>query len=327
MLWRLLAFARLEAQQCCCYGRCERVLVHFCLLQLTSLRSVSAASHFPSAMAQRHLADAAKAAAVHGADGFVRSTAADAWQLPNPELMATTWSVSDVPPVPSAPLQLCKPEDEVQVHFLCDAPHFLSAVAQCQWDEWADVFTNFFGIFHLADVEKLLSSYLKKDRLGYILVATVKGQFAGTATLTTDDVCAGHPYWGAKPWLTCLWVEPAFRRRGIAATLFTLVADQARAWNYRCLWLITEDQQAMYAKHSWRAIETLQCWAPRNFTVMRRDFQRLDAPPPFVPKSKEELAKLTAPATATATAAAPVASASAGASAASAAGAASSASQ
>jgi hypothetical protein len=82
-----------------------------------------------------------------------------------------------------------------------------------------------------------------------------------------------------------LYCVSEFRQRGLATLLFTTVVHLARRWGYRHLWLITEDQQKLYAKHGWRAIETLPVWSPRVFTVMRRDFLPLDAPAPLVPRA------------------------------------------
>jgi hypothetical protein len=94
---------------------------------------------------------------------------------------------------------LCKPDDEVQLHYLSDVPQFIPEVAEVLWREWPDVYTDYFNVQSLEAVQaQLRELYMQKDKLGLVLVATVGGKFACTATLTTDDVPASHPYHGTK---------------------------------------------------------------------------------------------------------------------------------
>jgi len=227
------------------------------------------------------------AAAAAAPDAGVPSTDPFAFVAPSDatHLAPGTWFVSAAPPRPLPPLEPLGPQDEVQLNYLCDVPQFVPDVARVLFAEWPDVYTDYFDMQSLPAVEEQLrEDYMKKDKLGLVLVASVNGKFACTGTLTTDDVPAGHPYHGVKPWLTCLYCVPEFRKRGIATRVFETIASLARRWGYRHIWLITEDMQALYKKHGWREIETLPVWAPRVFTVMRRDLVPLDAPAPFVPK-------------------------------------------
>jgi GNAT superfamily N-acetyltransferase len=211
---------------------------------------------------------AAVAAPTHPASTGATGPAGTTSAAPGP------WFVSPIPPVlPSGVFPLCAPDDEVQIHYLADVPHMAAHVARALFAEWPDVYTNYLGIQTLAGVEAdMINNYSHRTQLGLVVVATVNGEFACTGTLTTEDAPGGHPYHGVKPWITCMWVEPAFRRRGIATKVFMGLARLAQHWGYQHVWLITEDSQKMYEAHGWKRIEDVLCWAPRVFTVMRKDF-------------------------------------------------------
>jgi len=83
------------------------------------------------------------------------------------------------------------------------------------------------------------------------LIALVGNRPAGMASLRPFD-----PFYPAfshcTPWLDSLFVEPAFRRRGIGATLAEAVTTLAGKLGHGEIYLGTPDQQSLYASMGWR---------------------------------------------------------------------------
>lgn len=83
------------------------------------------------------------------------------------------------------------------------------------------------------------------------LIALAGGRPAGMASLRPFD-----PFYPAfnhcTPWLDSLFVEQAFRRRGIGATLAEAVTVLAGKLGHAAIYLGTPDQQKLYASMGWR---------------------------------------------------------------------------
>jgi N-acetylglutamate synthase-like GNAT family acetyltransferase len=73
----------------------------------------------------------------------------------------------------------------------------------------------------------------------------------GSASL----VAADHPdLRDLTPWLASVYVEPAWRRRGIASALVATVQAAAREADVAALYLFTPDQANLYARLGFRPI-------------------------------------------------------------------------
>lgn len=82
------------------------------------------------------------------------------------------------------------------------------------------------------------------------LLALAAGVPAGMASLRAFD-----PFYPAfkhcTPWLDSLFVDPAFRGRGIGTSLSEAVAALALRLGHREIYLGTPDQQKLYARMGW----------------------------------------------------------------------------
>lgn len=173
---------------------------------------------------------------------------------------------------------LCEPEDEVQINFLADSMQHVDQVAQVIWDNWGSYYRNYGHIPTVEAYSKHLSlEFGARDRLDVCLVAKLGGEFAGTVSLCTDDVPVQNPYYGTKPWITCLFVSRRFRGRGVGSALLRAATKRLQQWGYRHAWLITQHKQRMYGTMGFRCIETLEAYG-HPYTVMRADFA-LDGQP------------------------------------------------
>lgn len=98
-------------------------------------------------------------------------------------------------------------------------------------------------------------------------VAESDGAPIGTAMLDTDDLGA-RPDLG--PWLASVWVEPAWRGRGVATALVSQVETAARALGYSRLWLFTPDAAGFYAARGWQLAGS-DAWLGRPVVLMSRE--------------------------------------------------------
>ena len=96
------------------------------------------------------------------------------------------------------------------------------------------------------------------------LAAHEAGQAIGTASLRASDLPGREEL---SPWLGGVYVAPAFRGRGIASALCRTVEERAAALGHDRLYLFTLDQQALYQRLGWRAIERTS-WRGRAIDLM-----------------------------------------------------------
>lgn len=102
-----------------------------------------------------------------------------------------------------------------------------------------------------AEIEGFYRNSLDDRPIPATLIAVVDGKPAGMASLREFD-----PFYPAfkhcTPWLDSLFVDAAFRRRGIGARLSETVAALARRLGHAEIYLGTPDQQKLYATLGWR---------------------------------------------------------------------------
>ena len=99
----------------------------------------------------------------------------------------------------------------ITVSNLRDECHFASTIADRGWSAWwteSDVtLTDYLrGIQFMGEGEGIPCAF----------VAHAGQQYAGSVLLIADDLESRPTY---TPWIAALWVEPAYRRQGVAARL------------------------------------------------------------------------------------------------------------
>ena len=77
-----------------------------------------------------------------------------------------------------------------------------------------------------------------------------------------------HPH--LTPFLASVYVGTEFRRRGIASALVQRIVDDAKSLEVEKLYLITPDQQRLYARLNWVAEEVLP-YRGEDVTLMSID--------------------------------------------------------
>jgi GNAT superfamily N-acetyltransferase len=89
----------------------------------------------------------------------------------------------------------------------------------------------------------------------------------GTASLVRQDLPARPDL---TPWLASVYVAPAYRGRGYAASLVTVVEAAARKAAIRRLWLFTASETRLYARLGWVEVGQ-EVDAGKGVALMRRD--------------------------------------------------------
>jgi N-acetylglutamate synthase-like GNAT family acetyltransferase len=114
-------------------------------------------------------------------------------------------------------------------------------------------------------------THMNRDVLPIAWIAHDDGIATGTAALRTSDL---HGREDLGPWLGGVYVEPRFRRRGIASALCDVVAAKARALGHRRLFLFTLDKQSLYARLGWRSSERI-IWQGHRAEIMFKELAEL----------------------------------------------------
>lgn len=193
--------------------------------------------------------------------------------LPYPGYIAPSNRINPLPSCrPTSPLS--QPSDAIQFHHLADVPHFTKMVCTAIYHEWKVIYQDFFHMKTVDDaIDEISASYCNRDQLNSCFVATIDGDFAGTAMLTTEDMCSFDIYFGTRPWLASLYIHPKYRGRGVCSALVNRLTLRAREMGYYHCWLMTQHMQRAYEKCGYRVIETIDVFGG-PYTVMRHDFPR-----------------------------------------------------
>ncbi|MCA0975532.1 GNAT family N-acetyltransferase [Halomonas denitrificans] len=105
------------------------------------------------------------------------------------------------------------------------------------------------------------------DGVPSVFVAMAGGQPLGTASLSPDDMSIRREL---GPWLASVFVPPEQRGQGIASALVRRVEQEACEHGIARLHLYTPDQQSLYRRGGWEAVEDVDYLGER-VTIMRRD--------------------------------------------------------
>lgn len=146
---------------------------------------------------------------------------------------------------------------------LADRPEHLSTVAQWQFDEW--------GFLEPGDsVDRRaakLRQRLQRDRLPLTLIATAGDRLVGSADLVARELA---DYDHLTPWLSCVFVDPMVRCRGIGTRLTAEVEGVARRLGYREIHLCTWNREAFYRGRGWSTTAEFTSHGVRVAVMVKR---------------------------------------------------------
>lgn len=131
---------------------------------------------------------------------------------------------------------------------LRDAQHLVPIVADRLWRAWGKPDGD-----PLRDVELELAETLAAPDFPFILVATIDGQFAGTVSAIATDLPERPEL---TPWVASLWVEPEFRRAGVARALIEHAVQAMFAQHHKLIYLYAiPELQPLYLRLGWTLVE------------------------------------------------------------------------
>lgn len=137
----------------------------------------------------------------------------------------------------------------LEVYHLEDRPGFAATIADRCWRAWwsdSDV--------TLARYQAGIEQMAVRGRVPSAFLACRGGFFAGSVLLIDDDL-PERPL--LAPWIAALWVEPAFRRAGVALELIDAARDHsARIGHGLCYLNATDAKSPYYEARGFRRVES-----------------------------------------------------------------------
>lgn len=87
-----------------------------------------------------------------------------------------------------------------------------------------------------------------------LVALTNEGSFQGAASLVPGTITHHH----LTPWVSSVFVVPAFRNRGIASALTQRLASEPSRFGFSRLYLFTPRNESLYARLGWQTIDSSQ---------------------------------------------------------------------
>lgn len=143
------------------------------------------------------------------------------------------------------------------------APKHIDQLARWHHEEWA----------HLNPGDTLqkrmlrMQAYLSQDFIPSTYVALTADQLTGSAAIVESDMDS-HPEY--SPWLASVYVDAAYRKRGIGAALVKHVMQQAREQGLKAIYLYTPSEEAFYKTLGWNTLSK-ESYHGSDVTIMRAE--------------------------------------------------------
>ena len=136
----------------------------------------------------------------------------------------------------------------LQISNLRQYPAFADTIADRGWHAW---WTES-GV-PLADYRAHLNPMLEQEGIPSALVAHDEDHYIGSVLIIENDLDERPDY---APWIAALWVEPEFRRQGIAAQLIARSREYvAKLGHDTCYLCATADKRPYYLKQGFTLLE------------------------------------------------------------------------
>lgn len=137
----------------------------------------------------------------------------------------------------------------MEICHLEDAPNLAAMIADRCWHAWwtdSDV--------TLKAYQRAIEGMGVRGRLPCAFVAHQHGHYVGSALLIQDDLPA-RP--ALAPWIAALWVDPSFRKLGIASKLIKAARNEASQLGYALCYLnATDTNSPYYEERGFQRIES-----------------------------------------------------------------------
>ncbi|MEZ4866891.1 MAG: GNAT family N-acetyltransferase [Caldilineaceae bacterium] len=155
----------------------------------------------------------------------------------------------------------------MQLAYLADHPLHLPTLAVWHYAQWGHLNA---GETLQGRIERL-RQHVGKPAIPTTVIALEGELLLGSASVVGNDLRT-HPH--LSPFLASVYVAPEFRRRGIASALVREIMHLAHQLAFPTLYLITPDQQRLYASLGWAAQEEVE-YRGEWVTVMTADLAKV----------------------------------------------------
>ncbi len=136
----------------------------------------------------------------------------------------------------------------MHIVYLADHPQHIPTLAAWHHAQWGHLNP---GDIEQARVERL-RLHIGRPGIPTTLIALEDDVLLGSVSLVENDLST-HPH--LTPFLASVYVAPAYRGQEIASALVSRMIDEARQIGAAQLYLITPDQQRLYARLGWSPLE------------------------------------------------------------------------
>jgi GNAT superfamily N-acetyltransferase len=113
----------------------------------------------------------------------------------------------------------------------------------------------------------------KENNILFQLTLTMNGVLAATGGLYHQpNLLLVYPELQTKygPWVATLYTDPAFRNKGLGATLLSHIEKKGKEAGYNQLYLYTFTAERLYKRNGWQALETLD-YKGHETVVMKKE--------------------------------------------------------
>ncbi len=135
----------------------------------------------------------------------------------------------------------------VEIAAIADHLELLPTIGRWHWEEWGHHDPD--GSLEAWTAN--LGERTHRDRIPTIFVALERGAPAGSAVLCEHDM---DTRLDLTPWLSGVYIEPAFRGRGIAGRLVGEAMRFAEGCGVQTLYLYTNGAERLYEATGWQRI-------------------------------------------------------------------------
>ena len=127
-------------------------------------------------------------------------------------------------------------------------PDLKSTVADRIWQAWWKPHGHLLQV-----VTDFIDELPEARSIPFCLVAHDEGHYVGSVLGLVSDL-EDRPE--LSPWIGALWVEPEFRKQGVAAALVRAALDELFALGHEVAFLCaTTEKRGMYERQGWKLIE------------------------------------------------------------------------
>ena len=135
-----------------------------------------------------------------------------------------------------------------EISNLNDVSDLKNSVADRIWNEWWRPHGHLFQV-----VTDFFDELPEARGIPFCLVAHDEGKYVGSVLGLVSDLDERPEL---SPWVGALWVEPEFRRLGVAAALVKTALREIFIMGHELAFLCaTADKRGMYQRQGWKLIE------------------------------------------------------------------------